>query len=257
MIHFLMWLLHSRGQWHAMLTEYSSARIALWSTTVVWSMISLVSVVLLSRGRQIGRSLYRCGGILWGLTTFALAPWQLALSGVILPAMVLSMLYGRGTRQYLEDGAVLSLDRDTTKRGTIAAALWGFAAAYFYAVFFMQLTNKGWLADVTNGPQRFWVVLAMPLVLLIAVLATRKGARQWCLGLFLLVSGLSAFFALLGYVPYSRALVGALGPGYVGYAVPWGGATMWAGCLLLLGGTLISVPRPRKRNTRTDRWSID
>ncbi|WP_155624916.1 hypothetical protein [Burkholderia vietnamiensis] len=255
MINFLTWLLHSYGRWSMIFG--SSSRAALWSTTIVWSTVSLISVSLMLMGRRVGRILYTCGATAWGLSIFVLAPWPLALSGTILPLLVLSMLYGRGTQQYLKDGVVLACERDTTRRGTIAAALWIFAAVYFYAVFFLQLTNKGWLADVTNGPQRLWVVLAMPAAPLIAVRATRKGARQWCLGLFLFVSGLSAFFVLLGYVPYSRALVGALGPGYVGYAVPWAGATMWVACLLLLGGTLILVFRPSKRNTRADRWAID
>ncbi|WP_367188813.1 hypothetical protein [Burkholderia sp. Ed8] len=255
MIHFITWLLHSYSDWGS--TFYSSSCIALWSITIVWSTVSLISVVLLSMGHRAGRSLYMCGAIVWELTIFVLAPLPLAFSGAILPLLVLLLLYGRSTQRYLNDGAALARDRDATKRGTIAAALWAFAAAYFYAVFFVQLTNKGWLADITNGPQRLLVVLAMPLVLFIAVLATRKGTRQWCVGLFMVVSGLSAFFALLGYVPYSRALVGTLGPGYAEYSLPWAGATMWVGCLLLLGNTLISIFRPVKRNARSDRWAID
>ncbi|CAB3742285.1 hypothetical protein LMG24238_06859 [Paraburkholderia sediminicola] len=257
MVHFLMWLLRGDRQWHAMLMVYSWSHVALWLTTVAWSMISLVSIVLLWLGRSGGRVVYMWGAILWGMTTFMLAPWQLALSGVILPLSVLSILYGRDTRQYLKDGLALSHSIDTTTRGVIAAALWVSATAFYYAVFLMELTNKGWLAEVTNDPQRKWIILAMPLVPVMTVLCARKGERCWRLGMFLLVSGLSGFFVLLGYVPYSHTLVGALGPGYVAYAVPWAGAPMWVGCLLLFGGTLTLGFRPRHLSKSDDRWAID
>ncbi|WP_175957655.1 hypothetical protein [Burkholderia sp. BCC0405] len=255
MIHFLTWLLHSYGRWSVIFG--SPSRVALWSTTIVWSMVSLVSAVMLSFGRRLGRGVYTWGAILWTLATFMLAPWPLALSGTISPLLILSILYGRSTREYLENGAVLLRNIHATRRSTITAALWAFTTAYYYAVFLLQLTNKGWLAQVTNGPQRLWVVIAMVVVPLIAVFTTGSGEQQWRLGIFLLVSGLAAFFVLLGYVPYSRTLVGTLGPGYVGYAVPWAGATTWVGILLLFGSTLTFVFRPRQQNTRADRWAID
>jgi hypothetical protein len=256
-VHSLTWLWHGRAQWHAIFSEYSPSRTALWFAAEIWSVVSLMSVVLLSTGRRAGRGLYASGAILWLLTCFVLAPWPLALSGAVLPLLVLSILYGRSTRRYLDDGAALTRNRITTARGGIAGVLWVITFAYYHAVFLMQLTNKGWLADITHGPQRRWAILATPLLPVITVLWTGRGQRQWRLGIFLFVSGLSALFVLLGYIPYSRALVGLLGPGYVGYAVPWAGATRWVVCLLFFGGVLISAFRPWQRDTRSDHWAID
>lgn len=113
----------------------------------------------------------------------------------------------------------------------------------YYAIFFVQVTNEGWFADVLVDAWRRLAMWIMPLLPLAAVGCTRKGERIWRLGTFLVVSGLAGLFALIGYVPYMPLLVSFLGDGYQGYEIPWGTSTVWVFLLLLSGSFGLAIAR--------------
>ncbi|MGA3891787.1 hypothetical protein ACI2S3_24240 [Ralstonia nicotianae] len=245
---FLCWLLRGDFQWKAVTQAYPVSTIALWLAALVWSAVALVSITAFWRGWKWGRLVYACGAVVWVAGAFLLAPWQVALSGAIMPLLMAAILCSRKAGRYLSDD--VASQRSTQMRDRVVCGAWGFATVYYHAIFFMQLTNEGWLADVLVDGIRLMALSAVPLISLIALSLTRQGERIWSLGLFLTVSGTAEFFVLLGYVPYTRLAAAYLGPGYQGYAIPWALATMWVAFLLLIGFVLLLIVRFGKSGGR-------
>ena len=212
--HALTWLLRGDIDLHAVLQAYPRAHVALWLAAIAWSLVAGVAMLALRRGVAAGRWIYVGGACLWMLAMFALAPWQLALSGTVLPVMASGILLLPAARRYASDAA--ATPPDATRRGRLSRVLWALACAWYYAVFFVQLTNTGWLADVSSRV-RALLVLAAVLLPVVCVACTRKGQRIWHLGVSLVVSGSAGFLALLGYAPYSRDNV--LGADHASYTV--------------------------------------
>lgn len=247
---FLCWVLREGHAWATIGHAYSAPRIALWLLALAWSAVSLASVVAFRNGDKRGRLAYVCGAAIWVAAAFALAPWQVALSGVCMPLVVSCVLFSRTGGRYLLDE--LTRQRDGTVRGRSIRVAWVVNTAYYYALFWAQLTNAGWFAELLPDRRRAFAILAMPLLTCVAFLCTRKGERIWRLGLFIAISGTAGLFALVGYVPYTRLVARYLGPGYQGYAVPWELSTMWVAFLLLSGFVLLLSTRLRYRHRNAD-----
>ncbi|MDN3368344.1 hypothetical protein QQO24_14335 [Ralstonia pseudosolanacearum] len=238
---FVCWLLRGEHPWAELARAYPVSRMVLWGAALLWSAVSLASVIACWQGRRWGRLGYLYGAAAWIAVAFLLAPWQIALSGAVMPLLIWSVFRTDSARCYLAAEAVSR--RDRSMRARLSRGVWLFSTAYYYAIFFVQVTNEGWLADVLVDEWRRLAMWIMPLLPLVAVGCTRKGERLWRFGMFLVVSGLAGLFALIGYVPYMPQLVSFLGDGYQGYEVPWGTSIVWVVLLLLIGSFGLPIAR--------------
>ncbi|QNT25486.1 hypothetical protein C2I38_027860 (plasmid) [Ralstonia solanacearum] len=238
---FVCWLLRGEHPWAELARAYPVSRMVLWGAALLWSAVSLASVIACWQGRRWGRLGYLYGAAAWIAVAFLLAPWQIALSGAVMPLLIWSVFRTDSARHYLAGEAVSRRDRST--RARLSRGVWLFSTAYYYAIFFVQVTNEGWLADVLVDVWRTLAILIMPLLPLVAVGCTRKGERLWRLGMFLVVSGLAGLFALIGYVPYMPLSVGFLGDGYQGSEILLGASTIWMVLLLLIGSFGLAIAR--------------
>ncbi|MEZ0192268.1 hypothetical protein AB9X41_24100 [Ralstonia solanacearum] len=238
---FVCWLLRGEHPWAELARAYPVSRMVLWGAALLWSAVSLASVIACWQGRRWGRLGYLYGAAAWIAVAFLLAPWQIALSGAVMPLLIWFVFRTDSARHYLAGEAVSRRDRST--RARLSRGVWLFSTAYYYAIFFVQVTNEGWLADVLVDVWRTLAILIMPLLPLVAVGCTRKGERLWRLGMFLVVSGLAGLFALIGYVPYMPLSVGFLGDGYQGSEILLGASTIWMVLLLLIGSFGLAIAR--------------
>ncbi|MGE0985461.1 hypothetical protein [Ralstonia pseudosolanacearum] len=238
---FVCWLLRGEHPWAELARAYPVSRMVLWGAALLWSAVSLASVIACWQGRRWGRLGYLYGAAAWITVAFLLAPWQIALSGAVMPLLISSVFCTDSARRYLADEAVSR--RDCSTRARLSRGVWLFSTVCYYAIFFVQVTNEGWLADVLVDVWRTLAMWIMPLLPLVAVGCTRKGERIWRLGMFLVVSGRAGLFALIGYVPYMPQLVSFLGDGYQGYEIPWGTSTIWVVFLLLSGSFGLAIAR--------------
>ncbi|MEF9385657.1 hypothetical protein V4890_08520 [Ralstonia solanacearum species complex bacterium KE056] len=238
---FVCWLLLGEHPWAEFVRAYPVSRMVLWGAALLWSAVSLASVIACWQGRRWGRLGYLYGSAAWIAAAFLLAPWQLALSGAVMPLLISSVLRTDGARRYLADEPASRRDRST--RARLSRGVWFFSAAYYYAIFFSQLTSEGGIADVLVDVWHPLALLVVPLLPLVAVGCTHKGERIWRLGMFLVISGMAGLATLSGYVPYTHLLVRFLGDGYQGVELPWGISIIWIALLLLIGSLALAIAR--------------